>query len=162
MSKPLYEITTEYNDLMLAIEEQEGVLEDEQIEALAINEKELQIKSVAYWEVIKSSKSFEKRIDEEIKRLQAMKKAKNTLVGILTNNLLGAVNLFGEFNAGLLTFKTRKSTVCVIEDEDAITKDYKTITVTEKISKTKIKEAIKSGVEVKGAILQENRSLMVK
>ena len=87
----------------------EGELSEELEQALAINEAQLQSKSIAYLEFIQSKESFNTRIDDEIKRLQAMKKRNANLVSKLKNRLLDAVKLFGAFEVGLTKFGTRKS-----------------------------------------------------
>jgi len=110
MEKSLYIIKEEYLDLISQAEQAEGELTQEFESALTINKSELEVKSIAYVEVIKAKESFNARIDEEVKRLQAMKKSNDKLVERLKNNLLNAVNLFGNFEAGFLKFSTRKST----------------------------------------------------
>jgi len=147
---------------MREIEEADGEITEEQNELLVINENQLQGKTIAYLEVIKSKEAFNSNIDAEIKRLQAMKKANTNLVDRLNNSLLDAVKLYGDITAGLTTFTTRKSESVVIEDEELIDKEYKTVKVTTSISKADIKKAIKAGVDVPGAILQENQNLRIK
>ena len=158
----LYQIENDYLSLMSEIEETEGEMTKEQNELLVINESQLQGKTIAYLEVIKSKEAFNSNIDAEIKRLQAMKKSNSNLVDRLNNSLLDAVKLYGDITSGLTTFTTRKSESVVIEDEELIDKEYKTIKVTTSVSKTDIKKAIKSGIEVPGAILQENQNLRIK
>ena len=146
MKNSLYNITTNYNDLMTEIEAAEGVLTDEQITALEITEKELQSKSIAYLEVIKGKEAFNSQIDEEIKRLTAMKKTNNNIAARLKENLLNAVKMFGGFEAGLNKFGTRKSQ-SIIVDETA--------------NKTELKAAIKRGETIKGVQLVDNLNLKI-
>jgi len=161
MSKNIFQISSEYVELMNQIEEVEGVLTPEMEAALEINTKDLEVKSVAYLEVIKKNEAFNIMVDEEIKRLQALKKRNNTLIGLLKERLVGAINLFGEFQVGTITFKTRKSTACIIEDEEKIPKKWRIKKVTESIDKAGIKKALADG-DVPGAYLKENKSLMIK
>jgi len=160
--KTLYKIENDYLALMNEIEEADGEITEEQNELLVINENQLQGKTIAYLEVIKSKEAFNSNIDAEIKRLQAMKKANTNLVDRLNNSLLDAVKLYGDIKAGLTTFTTRKSESVVIEDEELIDKEFKTVKVTTSISKADIKKAIKAGIDVPGAILQENQNLRIK
>ena len=95
MQKSLYNINNEYLDLISQVENLEGELTTELENALTINKSELEVKSIAYMEVIKQRESLNTRIDEEIKRLQALKKLNDNLVQRLKNNLLNAVSLFG-------------------------------------------------------------------
>ena len=162
MKTTLYQIENDYQSLMNEIEEADGVLTDEQNEALVINENQLKQKNISYLEVIKGKEAFNLNIDNEIKRLQAIKKRNNTLIDRLNNSLLDAVKLFGEFTVGTLTFTTRKSESITIEDEELIDKKYKTVKVTTSISKADIKKAIKNGDNVLGASLSENLNLKIK
>lgn len=163
MEKSLYIIKEEYLDLISQIEQAEGELTPELENALTINKSELEVKSIAYVEVIKQRESFNARIDEEIKRLQAIKKANDNLVLRLKNNLLNAVNMFGNFEAGFLKLSTRKSkSVEVNIDTNDLPKEFKSIKVTEAPDKTAIKKAIESGQEVEGCRIVENINLSIK
>ena len=163
MEKSLYVIKEEYLDLISQIEQAEGELTPELENALTINKAELEVKSIAYVEVIKQRESFNARIDEEIKRLQAIKKANDNLVLRLKNNLLNAVNMFGNFEAGFLKLSTRKSkSVEVNIDTNDLPKEFKSIKVTEAPDKTAIKKAIESGQEVDGCRIVENINLSIK
>ena len=115
MKQTLYQIEQDYLSLINEIEESDGELSQEVQDALVINEGQLKQKSISYLEVIKTKEAFNKNVDEEIKRLQAIKKRNNTLVNRLNSTLLDAVNLFGEFEVGTLTFTTRKSESVLIE-----------------------------------------------
>lgn len=163
MEKSLYVIKEEYLDLISQIEQSEGELTPELESALTINKSELEVKSIAYVEFIKQRESFNARIDEEIKRLQAIKKANDNFVLRLKNNLLNAVNMFGNFEAGFLKLSTRKSkSVEVTIDTNDLPKEFKSIKVTEAPDKTAIKKAIESGQEVEGCRIVENINLAIK
>ena len=163
MEKSLYVIKEEYLDLIIQIEQAEGELTPELESALTINKSELEVKSIAYVEVIKQRESFNARIDEEIKRLQAIKKSNDNLVLRLKNNLLNAVNMFGNFEAGFLKLSTRKSkSVEVNIDTNDLPKEFKSIKVTEAPDKTAIKKAIESGQEIEGCRIIENINLAIK
>jgi len=163
MEKSLYVIKEEYLDLISQVEQAEGELTPELESALTINKAELEVKSIAYVEVIKQRESFNARIDEEIKRLQAIKKANDNLVLRLKNNLLNAVNMFGNFEAGFLKLSTRKSkSVEVNIDTNDLPKEFKSIKVTEAPDKTAIKKAIESGQEIEGCRIVENINLAIK
>jgi len=162
-TKSMYKINTEYMELFGRIEMAEGVLTPELEEELIIKKSELEVKSIAYVEVIKQRESFNDRIDGEIKRLQAMKKYNDTLVSRLKSNLLQAVNLFGDYEAGFLKIGTRKSKQVVVDyDVNDLPKQYKSVKVTETADKTAIKKAIESGEVVYGCRLVENINLQIK
>ena len=158
----LYNIQNNYSQLMAVIEDAEGEITPEVEEALTINKNELQKKSVAYLEVIKEKERFIADIDAEIKRLQALKKQNSTVVSFLKERLLNAVNLFGDFNVGTLSFGKRKSTSLKVTDENRIPTEYKTKTVVMNVDKNKIKADIKAGKEISGAELEKNYSLKIK
>jgi hypothetical protein len=158
----LYKIQNNYSHLMAVIEEAEGEITPEIENQLAINEKELQEKSIAYLEIIKQKERFVADIDAEIKRLQALKKQNSNLVSFLKDRLLNAVNLFGDFTVGTLTFGKRKSTKLKITDEQRIDTKFTKRELVITPDKMKIKEAIKSGETVQGAELEENYSLKIK
>lgn len=159
--KSLYNIMDDYSVLMNSLEESEGLLTEEMESELAINEKELQKKSIGYLEVIKTKEAFNLLIDNEIKRLQGLKKTNNNVIDRLKGSLLNAVNFFGEFKVGTLTFGVRKSSSLIIENEDLIPNKYKTKTVTIKIDKNQIKKDLKNGT-VDSAYIHENLNLSIK
>lgn len=161
--KTLYNINNDYLELISQVEEAEGVLTSELEQALTINKSELEVKSIAYVEVIKQRESLNERIDNEIKRLQALKKSNDTLVSKLKNNLLNAVNLFGNYEAGFIKLSTRKSKQVVIDyDVNDLPKQYKVVKVTETADKIAIKKAIESGETVYGCRIVENVNLTIK
>lgn len=156
MKNTLYDIKESYLSLMDDIEASEGVLSEEQESALEINKNELQSKSIAYLEVIKSSNAFISTIDNEIKRLQALKKRNGNLIDRLENSLLSAVTLFGEFTVGTLTFGKRKSESVIVDDVNSLPSEFKTVKVTESAKKAELKKALKGGEEIEGVYIQTN------
>ena len=162
-SKSLYSITTEYRMLMQEIEECEGVLTLELEEGLQINKEELVVKSENYVHVIKSQEAYLSAIDNEIKRLQALKKQKEKAVDVLKSYLLQAVENFGTFTSGFFTFSTRKSSsVEVFCDVNDLPKELKVIKVTETADKTAIKKALQSGEQIDGCAIIEKHNLQIK
>jgi len=162
MNNSLFKISQDLLELFDKVEEQDGELTDEQAEFLEIKEGELQQKASNYMEVINQQDSFVSRIDDEIKRLQAIKKQRNGIVTRLKNNLLNAVHLFGEFEVGTHTFGLRKSTAVEVDDVNGLAKEYKTIKVTEQADKKAIKEAIKGGEVIDGCRIVTNQNLKIK
>lgn len=160
-SKSLYNITLEQQILMHEIELMDGELTPELEESLIINKKDLEKKSIAYLAVIKEKEANNTLIDSEIKRLQGLKKRNNNILDRLKYNLLNYVKLNGAFEICFNKFGTRKSTTIEITDLDLLSNDYKTIKTTETADKKAIKDAIKNGVEVSGAIVSENLNLKI-
>jgi len=161
MKQNLFTIETEYLKLMDQIQEAEGEITEELAEQLKINESQLQGKSIAYLEVIKQSEYDVVRIDDEIKRLQGIKKRNTTLVKNLRSRLLEAVNLFGEFTSSTHTFGTRKSSSIEVDNVNSLPSEYKVVKVTEQADKKALKEAIKAGEEIEGVELVEKLNLKI-
>jgi len=157
----LFNIQNDYSEMMRVIEEAEGEITEEMAEALEINERELEAKGVGYLEIIKQKEAFNIIVSEEIKRLQGLKRINDNSIDRLKNSLLNAVKTFGEFTIGTLTFKTRKSSSLIIENEELIPKKYKTQIITTKIDKAQIKKDLKNE-DIPSAYIMENFNLMIK
>lgn len=161
MKKSLYHIETEYLTIINQVEDLAGELTPELEQQLTINKAELEGKSIAYLEFIGSKETLNTRIDEEIKRLQAIKKQNNNLITNLKNRLLDAVKLFGAFEVGLTKFGTRKSSSVSVEDVNSLHKDLKVVKVTESANKKAIKEALQRGETIEGCEIVENLNLKI-
>lgn len=159
----LYDINEEQRMLIMEIEAMEGELTEEMQEKLALNESNLKQKSIAYLTVISTKDAMNDLIDNEVKRLQAMKKRNNNIVDRLKDNLLSAVKTFGNFEVGLTSFGTRKSTSVEVDEDmvNSLPKEYKTVKVTEAPNKVAIKKALDSGIEIDGCRLSHNLSLKI-
>ena len=166
MKTTLYEIENDLLEIFDQIEEAEGEITEELSNKLEIAEGQLQSKSIAYLSIIRSSEAFTVTIDEEIKRLQGLKKNKVKLVDSLKSRLLNAVNLFGDekngLQVGLHTFKKRKSISVAIEAGAELPNEYTITKTTHSPDKKALKEALNSGSEIKGASLSTNYSLSIK
>jgi len=159
--KSLYDITADQKLWLNLIESLEGEIEPEMEEALQITEQQLQQKSIAYLEVIRNKEAFNTLVDNEIKRLQQMKKVNNNVIDRLNENLLNAVKTFGVYTVGLNKFGTRKSSQVIVEDVNSLPEQYKVIKVTEAADKMMLKKAIEAGEEIKGVYIQENLNLKI-
>ena len=162
MKNTLYDIKQEYLELIQEVEEMQGELTPEMEYKLKINQNELQNKAVAYHSYILSKDSFNMQIDSEIKRLQALKKKNNNVIENLKSRLIGAIQTFGEFTVGTNTFGLRKSERVEIEDVNLLSKEYKTIKVTEQADKIAIKKALKEGKQIENAYIVEQYNLKIK
>ena len=158
----LYKINENMLSLLSVIEANEGELTDEVLEQLEINNEDLQTKSESYLAVIKNREALNTQIDDELKRLQAMKKANNNLVSRLKNSLLNAVNIFGEFETGLIKFGIRKSTTVEVNGiVNDLPKEFKTVKVTEQPNKAEIKKSLQRGEQIEGCALVTNYNLKI-
>ncbi|MDX5586529.1 MAG: siphovirus Gp157 family protein [Aureibaculum sp.] len=161
--KNIYEIEQNYLALVEQIEANEGELTPELEQALEINQKELEVKSLRYVQVMKTIDGETSLIDAEIKRLQALKKARVNVVSRLKETISQAMKLYevDEIVTPLVKINFRKSKSVVISDIEALPANCKIIE-TKPISKTEIKKMIESGTEVSGASIVENQNLQIK
>jgi len=160
----IYQIQNEYLSLINAIIEAEGELTEEQSQALAINKEELQTKGINYGFVVKSLDAENDIIDAEVKRLQGLKKVRTSAIERLKSTLKQAMELYDikELKTPLLTINFRKSESVEVIDEALLDASYVVEKVTHAPDKAKIKEAIKSGLNVMGAVIQVNQNIQIK
>jgi len=156
----LYQITNEY--LILASQLEQGELTPEIEEQLQINEAQIKEKGINYGFVIKSIENEIYLIESEIKRLQEIKKIKNNAVDRLKNAITEAMQLYGfdKIESHNLKLSFRKSESVEIINENQIEDKFKKQSFT--IDKTSIKNAIKNGENVEGAIVEVNYNLQIK
>jgi len=127
----LYNIEDKYLQLLNQIEENDGVLEDEDAKELKITEDDLEDKLKSYYYVIKKLDGEIKMIDDEIDRLRKLKEVKQNTKTRLKTAIRDAVVLFGEvgksgnrvIDYGTIKFYTRKNEVVKV-DENFYNADY--------------------------------------
>ena len=160
----IYQIQTEHQLLINQLIENEGELTPELETALQINKEQLESKSVDYCYVIKQFDAECDIIDNEIKRLQQAKKARENTIERLKQTLSNAMHSFevNEIKTPLVKLSFRKSESVIVYDTNSLPQMFKVIKVTETPDKTKIKEAIKAGETVVGAELIINQNLQIK
>ena len=158
----LFNIQQQY--LSLAEQLGEGELTPELEQALQINETELKEKAVNYGFVIRGYEYNNTCIDNEIKRLQELKKRNTNVVNRLENSISEAMKLYGieKVESPTLKLSFRKSESTEIVNEAQIDDKFMTIKTTVTPNKTAIKEAIKNGEVVEGAVLVTNFNLQIK
>ena len=153
--KPLYEIGDQY----LALQDLEDVPEEAMRDTLEAIEGEFKEKAVRICHVLANADGAVEAIDREIKRLQAKMKAivnnKERAKDYLRDNMerTGITKISSPiFNVTLV--KPRE--MVVIDDESQIDMDYMRVSYAP--DKTKIKDALKDGVEVAGAHMGLSKS----
>jgi uncharacterized small protein (DUF1192 family) len=135
---------------------------------LAINEKELQGKAIAYAYVIKESEDTVSVIDAEIKRLQVLKKTEQNKAKRLKETISNAMELYGitEIKTETLKLNFRRSEGVICTDlEYSYSLPLELSTVVPEVIKpnlTAIKKAIKDGQVVNGYEIEERYSLQIK
>ena len=125
--------------------------------------QDLKDKSANVIAVVRNQELTIEALDNEIKRLQAMKdsikKKLDKFKTYIKSSMI--VNNIEKIETPLGTIKFTKSTTTEIYDESLIDKKFIEVVTTEKISKEKIKAALKAGEEVQGAKLVENKNLKI-
>lgn len=162
MKKSLYAISTEALNIASALEE--GELSPEIETALAINQEELQEKALNYGYAIKSIDDDLTAINEEIKRLTALKQAKQNAIDKMKEAVSNAMQIYGieKVTSPTLNLSFRKSEAVEVVNFDQLPEEYKATKTTVSADKTRIKNAIKSGENVEGATLSINYNLQIK
>lgn len=160
-----------------ALWENGGELTPELEEALTETEQSLKVKTDSYGALIRNFDSAATMIDAEIKRLQAMKKTAEKASERLKGRVMDSMQANGisKLDGAYTKFSLRRSERTITDDDlllgpyafalEAFRQtlpDY--ISLPElKINKTVIKDMIKKeGMQLPGAALEENWSLIMK
>lgn len=164
MKLSLYQIEQEYLSIAQQLIDNGGEANEELIDRLAINEHNLETKSTNYGFVIRQLEGECEIIDNEIKRLQALRKSRENAVDRLKNNISVAMQIFGveEIKTPILKINFRKSESVEVEDAKLLDRKFIVVKTSESVDKVKIKEAIKTGVSISGAVLKTNYNLQIK
>lgn len=164
MKVALYQIEQEYLNIVQSIIDAGGEITEEQETALSISKEQLQNKGVCYGFIVKELEGNIDLIDLEIKRLNALKKPLVNSIDRLKNNLSQAMQMFEvtELKTPLLKINFRKSESVEIDDLSMINDKFKKTVTTVSADKIAIKDAIKSGENVQGAVLVTNQNLQIK
>ena len=158
----LYEITQEalYLSTLLEIEELTPELE----QALIINQDQLQAKAVNYAKVIANYQAESDAIDQEIKRLKAMKDSREKKIEWLKESVKKAMLVSGieKVESPLFKLSVRRSEAVEVDLVEALPNAFQNVKNVVTADKVAIKEAIKRGENVIGARLVENFNLQIK
>ena len=162
MKKNLYQITQEIQEIAYQLED--GELTPELENALVISQTELQEKAINYGYAIKSVEDDVTAISDEIKRLHAIESSKQNAIDRMKEAISTAMRVNGieKVTSPTLNLSFRKSESVEVDDVNLLDRKYQTTKTTYSPDKTKIKQAIKSGENIKGARLIENYNLQIK
>lgn len=161
--KSLFNITAEAQQLASALIE--GELSEELENALVINQNEIQEKAINYGYAIKSIEADIETIDAEIERLKALKTSRTNAIERMKQAVLDALTIYGieKVTSPTLNLSVRLNPEAVeIVNEYQVPDIYRKEKVTVTIDKTTIKEDIKSGFGVPGAVLVRKQRLEIK
>ena len=164
MSKSIYNIEQELNNIFIQIENADGEITDDLQNQLIISQTELQNKGIQYGYKCMSLDAEIKQIDDEIERLSMIKSRNVKLKERLKETLKNAMINYGidEIKTPTLKINFRKSESVEIENEELINKEFIREKISYTISKTDIKKALKDGKSVLGAKLVVNDNLQIK
>ncbi len=127
--RSIYAIQQEYVNLIETLEENGGEITEELEAILMQNEEDFKQKVKNYVWIIKEKETSLTLLDDEIRRLQALKKARKTVVEKLETTILSALLLYGkaDIKTGIVryegdTFKlaTRKSSKTIVYDSEGL------------------------------------------
>ena len=166
----LYQLSNEveslYNQLINGVDEDTGevLLNNEIAELLKAKEQEFDNKAVAVATVSRRFKARAEEIDEEIKRLKAMKDYAEKTEERLKNALKTACEITGKTKIDGLSARISFTTRDKVEilDDSKIPDEFMQVYITKKPKLTEIKEAIKNGKTVDGAELIKNTTIQIK
>lgn len=153
----LYELTGQFNQVAEMLSEDE--FNPAVIDTLEAIDMAIEDKADGYARLIKNQEAASKSNAEEIKRLQARKKAIDNSVKNMKLSLQNAMNEIGKtkFKTDLFSFNIQKNQPSVeIVDENLIPDEFKKIKV--EFDKTAIKEA----GNVPGVELTQSESLRIR
>lgn len=164
-AKSMYQIRVDHLSLMQMIEDADGELTEEIEQALNLTQDEFNEKALSYGLVVKHFDDEAEIINKEILRLSDKLKQAQKRKELFMQRLGEAMLQFGveKIETPTLKLSFRKSESIEIEDESLIPEFVKEeVPATWKISKTKIKAAIKEGQTIPGASLVVNQNLQIK
>ncbi|MBS8025558.1 siphovirus Gp157 family protein [Streptococcus suis] len=156
----LYELT----GIFKQIAEMEGIDEETKLDTLESIDwtEQFEEKVENTVKVIKNKEAEKKQLKEEIDRLTARHKSIDSDITWLKTGLQGAFEITGHDKVKTLLFTVTlaKNQPSVVVDEELLPKKY--FVITKKPDKNAIKELLNAGKKVKGAVLQESRSLRIR
>lgn len=157
----LYELANDF----LEVENLEGVDAQTQNEILKAIKVEIENKGDGIIKFIRNEEASLKVIDEEIKRLQALKKSKNTKIRNMKGYLMHCMRLMGmkkiEGNLGRISIRKNPASLEIL-DGTIIPQEYMIKEVIINLDKARVKEMLKNGETVPGCALVQGESLIIK
>jgi len=164
MNQSIYKIQNEFQLIIAEVINNDGEITPELETALTINKEQLQSKAVDYCYVIKQLDYDCEQIDNEIARLNKLKKVRANLTDRLKNTVSSAMQLYEveKIETPLIKLSFRNSESVEITNEQQLDACFivtKTVTTPDKKA---IKDAIKSGVFVEGATISYNKNLQIR
>ena len=160
--KSIYVISEEARNLASSLEEGEFTAEMEL--ALVINQNEIQEKAINYAYVLKTFEGDVSLISEEIKRLTAIKKAKESAIDRMKDAVLSAMQIYSieKVSSPTMNLSIRRTESIEVPLLELLDVRFVNEKIVKSADKIKIKKAIKDGEMIEGAFIQENYNLQIK
>jgi hypothetical protein len=160
--KSIYVISEEARNLASSLEEGEFTPEMEL--ALVINQKEIQEKAINYAYVLKTFEGDVSLISEEIKRLTAIKNAKESAIDRMKDAVLSAMQIYSieKVSSPTINISIRRTESIEVPLLELLDNRFVTEKIVKSADKIAIKKAIKDGEMIEGAFIQANYNLQVK
>lgn len=151
-------------DTLKAIEENEGVIDENMEKALAIGKEELEQKGMSYGFAIKEFEDTVAVAKKEIERIQNILDRNQLMADKLKDKIKAAMIEFDvlEIKTATLKLKVSTSKETVITNADVIPKQFLVSKTTYTPDKKAIKAAIEAGKVVQGAFVKTNKNLQIK
>ena len=157
----LYELVGQYLDIYNMDIDEETKLDT--IEALGLDEK-IEVKLENYAKLIRNLEADNTAYKTEEEHLKKKRETNTKKIDWLKHNAQTAMEAIGvtKIKGELFTLSVQNSKASVVVDEANLPKKYWTKKITESPNKKKLYEILNEGKKVKGASLQENRSLRIR
>ena len=166
VANTLYELTETFQQIyaMLTFDEVDEQAIADTLEAIGL-ESDFETKADGYAKVIRMLKADAAAADAEAKRLEARKRTFESQADRMKQRLQEAMQATGKtkFKTPLFTYGIQNNAESVtVTDENAIPTQYMRVTTARAPDKEAIKEALKAGVDIPGAMLTRTESLRIR
>ena len=153
-----------YNRLISAMDEDTGEVDIELANALAEKQEEFAVSATNYASVIRALKAKQSEAEAEIARIKAISDKLGKVVERMTNGLSEACQRLNiEKLDGLhAQISFRKSEQTIIDNIEALPKEYINEKVTYTPNKALIKAALKAGKVIDGAHIETVKNIQIK
>ena len=160
----IFKIQAEYQQIVNELIENGAVLTPELELALQITKDNFHSKSENYGYITKQFNAEMRIIDDEIHRLEQLKRVRQKAIERLKANIEMAMTTFevDKIETPLIKISFRKSESVEVEDVNNLPALYKVVKLSETADKLKIKDAIKSGILIEGCSIKTNKNLQIK
>ena len=164
----LYEITAQYQNIYALLQDPEFAENEDILTALDQIEDAFENKVQQTIFMMKNIEAEIDPIDTEIKRLQAMKKARQNNIDCIKNRLRENMKAVGmsKLNCGLfsLSYRLQEANAVELDETEFLANNLDEDLVTVKVTpnKTEIKRRLKNGEEIIGARLVDSEVLTIR